>query len=211
MSDTYPLARQGVFATWQGEGLLLGLPMVFVRLAGCDVGCDGCDTDYAVASRATAADIAARAAAVATPGTTWAWVTGGEPTLHDLRPLYAELRRAGFRIALATAGVRDVGPLGSVAGGPDFVSVSPHRLDESWVVRRGDQCNLVPGLNGLTLADIEAADRAGAFAGFSARWVTPVWYGANGKAGNVAECAAFVARRPGFRLGIQAHKTWGVA
>lgn len=205
MIGVYPLAKDAVFATWQGEGLLLGLSTVFVRLAGCPVGCPECDTDYRPDDRATAADIAVRAAEVRSAACEWAWVTGGEPAVHDLGPLFAALRRAGFKVALATAGVR---PL---TDRPDFLSVSPHKLDSSWLVRGGDQCNLVPGLNGLTLADIEAADRAGAFGRFRERWVSPAWYGGNGTAGNVAECAAFVARRPGWRLGIQAHKSWGVA
>jgi 7-carboxy-7-deazaguanine synthase len=36
-----------VFRSWQGEGLLLGRRMVFVRLAGCTVGCRYCDTAWA--------------------------------------------------------------------------------------------------------------------------------------------------------------------
>jgi organic radical activating enzyme len=36
-----------VFRSWQGEGLLLGRRMVFVRLAGCEVGCRYCDTAWA--------------------------------------------------------------------------------------------------------------------------------------------------------------------
>jgi organic radical activating enzyme len=36
-----------VFRSWQGEGLLLGRRQVFVRLAGCRVGCRYCDTAWA--------------------------------------------------------------------------------------------------------------------------------------------------------------------
>ncbi|MHC4846455.1 MAG: 7-carboxy-7-deazaguanine synthase QueE [Planctomycetota bacterium] len=36
-----------VFRSWQGEGLLLGRRQVFVRLAGCTVGCRYCDTAWA--------------------------------------------------------------------------------------------------------------------------------------------------------------------
>lgn len=37
---------QDVFYTIQGEGPFVGRPAVFVRLAGCNLQCPGCDTDY---------------------------------------------------------------------------------------------------------------------------------------------------------------------
>jgi len=39
-----------VFRSYQGEGLLLGKRQVFVRLAGCTVGCRYCDTEWALGS-----------------------------------------------------------------------------------------------------------------------------------------------------------------
>jgi 7-carboxy-7-deazaguanine synthase len=44
-----------VFRSWQGEGLLLGRRMVFVRLAGCRVGCRYCDTAWAFDAPASVA------------------------------------------------------------------------------------------------------------------------------------------------------------
>jgi organic radical activating enzyme len=44
-----------VFRSWQGEGLLLGRRMVFVRLAGCRVGCRYCDTAWAFETPASVA------------------------------------------------------------------------------------------------------------------------------------------------------------
>jgi 7-carboxy-7-deazaguanine synthase len=35
-----------IFYTIQGEGLFCGVPAVFVRLAGCNLQCPSCDTDY---------------------------------------------------------------------------------------------------------------------------------------------------------------------
>lgn len=202
MSGRYPLAPQGVFLTAQGEGVLFGTPMVFVRLAGCSIGCPECDTDYRVASRATAEEIA-RFAVEAGPACDWVWLTGGEPTDHDLAPLVKELHRAGFRVALATSGVREVHS-GWATGGVDFLSVSPHD-PARWVQRRGDQVNLVPGLGGLRLEDVEPllADTC-----FSHRFVTPLWYAPSGRAEKVRECWEWVRAHPGWRLGVQAHKGW---
>jgi 7-carboxy-7-deazaguanine synthase len=88
-----------VFRSWQGEGLLLGRRMVFVRLAGCRVGCRYCDTAWAFETPASVAapgragarrhnplaiaDIVALVAAADPPGAPGGLapvsITGGEP------------------------------------------------------------------------------------------------------------------------------------
>jgi organic radical activating enzyme len=40
------LVVKDVFKSIQGEGSYIGTPAVFVRFAGCNVGCSWCDTDY---------------------------------------------------------------------------------------------------------------------------------------------------------------------
>ncbi len=208
MSDqAYPLAPEPVFRTFQGEGVLAGTPMVFIRLAGCPVGCPGCDTDYSVAGKATAAQIAASAASVK-GNCRWAWITGGEPAIHDLGPLISKLRGRNFRVGISTSGIIPVKYGFSSApekiDGVEFLSVSPHSAGETWVHRRGDQVNLVPGLNGLKLDDFRGVD----FSGFSYRYVTPYWI--DGKPSNTDECIAWAESNAGWNLGIQGHKHWGV-
>jgi organic radical activating enzyme len=88
-----------VFRSWQGEGLLLGRRMVFVRLAGCRVGCRYCDTAWAFETPASVAvpgragerrsnplsiaDVVALADAADPPGAPGGrapvTITGGEP------------------------------------------------------------------------------------------------------------------------------------
>lgn len=193
----YPLANPGVFRTVQGEGHLLGVPMTFVRLGGCSVACSGCDTNYTVASRATAAEIAVKIRDLGR--TEWVFVTGGEPADYDLFPLLEELRLCG-RSALVTSGHKT---LGSARWLVDFLSVSPHRTPAELVVTTGSQINLVPGLSGLRLADWEGFD----FSGFTHCYVTPLY----GSAESLAECLAWLETHPGWRLGCQAHKQWGLA
>lgn len=178
--------------------------MVFIRFAGCPVGCAFCDTDYTVARRMTVDDILGMVSQNTYGGVRWCWITGGEPSLYDLAPLLPDLHGLGLLVAVATAGIKDV-PRGRAHGGVDFISVSPHRIDDSWIVRRGDQLNVVPGLNGLKLSDLDGVD----LSGFPHRFVTPM-ADAEGKPINLKECVDFVLTRPGFRLGFQAHKAWGL-
>jgi organic radical activating enzyme len=44
--NVLPIAPNGIFRTIQGEGALMGVPMIFVRLAGCSIGWDVMGADY---------------------------------------------------------------------------------------------------------------------------------------------------------------------
>jgi len=45
-TDGSSLAIQEIFPTFQGEGPFVGYPSVFVRLGGCNLACDFCDTEF---------------------------------------------------------------------------------------------------------------------------------------------------------------------
>ncbi len=201
----YPLAPNPIFWTIQGEGHLRGFQMCFIRLAGCSVGCENCDTDYSVDSRATAKEIAKRANA-ATPHTArdrWVWITGGEPTDHDLAPLIAALREWRFSIAIATSGhKRFIPPV-------DWLSVSPH--DPAKLVQTyGSEVKLIPGLNGFNLAswDIFHPDSQ---TDFMYRYVQPLSVNGTESKESLAECLQFLKANPNWSLSRQDHVYWGVS
>lgn len=201
---TLPLAPDGIWWTLQGEGHLSGVPMAFVRLAGCSVGCAGCDTDYRVSERTGVDDIVSRVAAV-TPAKVrerWVWITGGEPTDHDLTPLLLALKRAGHLVAVATAGERNV------ADPVDWLSVSPHRVGRL-AQRFGHEIKLVLG-GGMTddvMAQREDAERAD----YWFRYVQPFTRpdGSPDPAA-VQWCHDWIARFPNWALSEQRHRQWGV-
>lgn len=201
---TYALAPNGIFRTIQGEGEMLGLSMVFVRLAGCSVGCPLCDTDYSFAQRCTAEQIADRCVQLAPPiPHKWVWITGGEPMDRDLTPLISTLRNRNLLVALATSGVKET-PIPDHKLFVDFLSVSPH--DPSlWRQRTGDELKLVPGLKGFHLMEFESVMNQSAVS-FGSKYVIPC----DGIPSTVLECQQWVETHLGWRMGVQAHKGWGL-
>lgn len=201
----YPLARNAIFWTIQGEGHLRGFQMCFVRLAGCSVGCPMCDTDYRRAEFASAEEIAARADEMIPPSASnrWVWLTGGEPTDHDLGPLLDAFRARRLSIALATSGHR------RVAHQVDWLSVSPHD-PAKWAQTSGSELKIVPGLNGFGIDAFRAAqpdDRTD----FAYRYVQPLSLEKREDPESLQACLAFVRANPDWRLSRQDHHHWNVA
>jgi 7-carboxy-7-deazaguanine synthase len=111
-----------IFPSVQGEGIRLGEPTIFVRLAGCDRRCSFCDTKYAwTGGRLFSAEevlekvrrIRGRYPA------RWVCLTGGEPFMQDVRLLVRLLRRDHCRVQVETNGTRYY----SLAA--DWLTVSP--------------------------------------------------------------------------------------
>ena len=200
----YPLAPHPIFWTLQGEGHLRGFQMAFIRLSGCSVGCAQCDTDYRVDLRAGVTEIVERVQAV-TPDAArdrWVWLTGGEPTDHDLTTLLRGLKGAGFSVALATSGVRRFIPP------VDWLSVSPHgnRLTQ----RYGSEIKLVDGLGDLDL-ELWHFENPDDTTDFMYRYVQPLSINGVESPSSLKRCLEFLRTRPNWSLSRQDHQYWGVA
>ncbi|MGN6647397.1 MAG: 7-carboxy-7-deazaguanine synthase QueE, partial [Cytophaga sp.] len=111
------------FYTIQGEGHYQGRAAYFIRLAGCDVGCHWCDVkeswDAAQHPMQTVEHMVAEAAAFTGR---IAVITGGEPLMHDLTNLTAQLKKEGFRNHIETSGAH---PL---SGQWDWICLSPKKF-----------------------------------------------------------------------------------
>src|ERR1700751_2724290 len=93
-----------IFHSLQGEADTVGFPTVFVRLTGCPLRCQYCDTTYAFHGGEwwTIPDIIAE---VAGYGARDVCVTGGEPLAQrNCLALLRELCERGFRVSLETSG-----------------------------------------------------------------------------------------------------------
>lgn len=99
------LSVHSIFHTIQGEGPFCGVPAVFIRLAGCNLQCPWCDTEYTEGARDLAVeDIVAAAEEAATGATRLVVITGGEPFRQPIGPLIEELVAASFYAQVETNG-----------------------------------------------------------------------------------------------------------
>lgn len=90
------LQVHSVFRTIQGEGPFAGVPAIFVRLAGCNLQCPSCDTDY-TSNRVehTVSELLERINSLA-DGVKLVVITGGEPFRQDITRFIRRLARDYF-------------------------------------------------------------------------------------------------------------------
>jgi 7-carboxy-7-deazaguanine synthase len=108
MSGTDQLRITEIFFSLQGEAASVGCPTVFVRLTGCPLRCQYCDTAYAFQGGEwmSLPGILEKVAAWQTPYVT---VTGGEPLAQkNCLNLLQDLCDADYRVSLETSGAIDI-------------------------------------------------------------------------------------------------------
>ena len=118
-----------IFYSLQGEGMLTGVPSVFVRTSGCNLRCAWCDTPYASWNpEGEPCSVAQIVAEVDSHGNARHVVlTGGEPMIaKEIHELAGELKKAGRHITIETAAT--VKPEGIAC---DLASLSPKLLNSA--------------------------------------------------------------------------------
>lgn len=191
----FTLARQGVYRSLQGEGALLGMPMVFVRFAGCSIACKECNVDYFKNEVVSHGELVVRIENLKQSAREFVWLTGGEPTDQEhIHHLAGTLRELGHMVAIATAGVRHI-PNDLY----DWISVSPHAV-KYFVQNTGHELKITPGLNNFRLKDIEKLN----LGKFVYKYIQPA------EGYDPKECIRWVMANQGWRLGPLVQRLWRI-
>lgn len=185
-----------VFYSLQGEGLRTGQATVFVRLAGCNLACDFCDTDFRVQETHTEDSLLDEIAAIG-GDCRWVCFTGGEPTLHALQTLCERLHARGYQLQMETNGTRP-----RPEWGIDHITVSPKQPQggrlHPWYEQYGTEFKYVVDDTHDLARALDGAQRHGRLT-----WVQP-----NALNPNATQlCINAVSAHPTLlRLSLQTHK-----
>lgn len=196
-SPSLPLPVMEHFYTLQGEGFYQGQAAYFIRLGGCDVGCVWCDVkeswdtekhpklkieDLILNIKSTAANIVV--------------ITGGEPLLHDLTELTAQLKKEGLRTHIETSGSSHL------SGSLDWITLSPKKF-------KAPLPEVIPFANELKIIIYNRSDFAWAeeyaakVASACKLYLQPEW----GKAETVTPWIIdYIKAHPKWQLSLQIHK-----
>lgn len=97
-----------IFFSLQGEAKTVGLPTVFIRLTGCPLRCQYCDTTYAFQG-GKLLEIEEIIKIVQEYNTQYVTVTGGEPLAQPFcDDLLKQLCELNYQVSLETSGALDI-------------------------------------------------------------------------------------------------------
>lgn len=151
------LEVHSIFSTIQGEGPFCGRPAVFVRLAGCNLQCPGCDTEY-TANRvrlnyaSILDDIRAQLDRTASNANLIV-ISGGEPFRQNIAPFADFLIQNDFDVQIETNGSMQIplelSQMVTVVCSPKTAKLHPsalHRANAFKYVMKADSVNEEDGL-----------------------------------------------------------------
>ena len=205
IDDGQKLAVKEIFATLQGEGLYAGWPAVFVRLGGCNLACDFCDTNFEDFSDMALADIVAQVGAFKN---NLVVITGGEPLRQNIAPLCEALLAQGLKVQVETNGTL----FRALPEGVDIIC-SPKNTGRGYGAIREDLLERVSAFKFL-ISEHEAGygevPEVGQALYHTQVYVQPMDEAdAQKNAANI-QLATQLALMHGYRLSLQLHKIVGI-
>jgi 7-carboxy-7-deazaguanine synthase len=124
-----------IYKSIQGESSFAGVPCIFVRLAGCNLRCSWCDSEYTFTGGYKLSEDEVVAEIEKLAPERLIEFTGGEPLLQEreLIPLMERLLGQGYELMIETSGERRL----------EQVPRAVHKIVEVSRVWRGEKLSIV--------------------------------------------------------------------
>lgn len=183
-----------IFYSLQGEGGRNGEASIFIRLSGCNLNCDFCDTSFDSGENLSPDEIFSRISEFPCHWIVW---TGGEPTLQLTDEILVYFKDKGYKQAIESNGLL---PLSGIL---DYTVCSPKGNHLGYAKRTN------PSVSEIRLA-IKAGEVIPDIKTFSQAkfyFLSPVFDPDETiTRQNIAYCVEQVKSHPQWRLSVQIHK-----
>ena len=186
-----------IFYSLQGEGGRQGEASIFIRLSGCNLNCNFCDTEFETGENMNTGQIISSIKKYPCHWIVW---TGGEPTLQLNDEILSFFKREGYLQAIESNGSQKLSELldytvVSPKGNPEYVKKINFEVDEIRLpVQKDDQ---IPSIDSLPDAKYY--------------FLSPIFDTNEKKTqANIAFCVNYIKQHPEWRLSLQIHKLIGI-
>ena len=186
-----------IFYSLQGEGGRQGEASIFIRLAGCNLRCDFCDTEFESGSWMDLPEILEE---IKHFNSSWIIWTGGEPTLQLTDEILHFFRSKGYKQALESNGTAAFSDLF------DYTVCSPKNnfAEAAGINQRVNEIR-IPVRAGDRIPEIRDLPRSDRY------YLSPIFEPDETKTGNnIAFCIEIIRNNPAWRLSLQMHKLIGI-
>lgn len=211
--DGSTLDIERIFPTFQGEGPYTGWPAVFIRLGGCNLACNFCDTEFESFASQPLEDILEKADQLSGRVSgeitrNLIVITGGEPFRQPLALLCDALLERGYKVQIETNGIlyQSLDERVEIVCSPKNTGTGYHRIRE----------DLLPRINAFKFIVSEgdplynSVDDVGQEDYNTPVYVQPMDEYNETKNKRNTELAVRLAAQYGYRLSLQTHKIAGV-
>ena len=186
-----------IFYSLQGEGGRHGEASIFIRLSGCNLKCDFCDTDFSRGENMSLEQILSMITQFSCRWIVW---TGGEPTLQLTDDCLLFFKHAGFFQAIESNGHNKLSKL------LDYTVVSPKEATDyaKKINPQVDEIRL-PVKNNDFIPSLDSLPKAKYY------FLSPIFSEDEAETRkNIDYCVKIIKQFPEWRLSLQVHKLIGI-
>jgi organic radical activating enzyme len=185
-----------IFYSLQGEGSRAGEASIFIRLAGCNLKCDFCDTEYEKFTEMTIPEVVNEIEKFEGGWIVW---SGGEPLLQLTCEMFRFFQTLGYAQAIETNGTQEM------RCKFDYITVSPKsKLKKDFYIHSVIDEIRIPFTIGKIIPNVEDLPTAKNY------YLSPIFNEDKMDQENLQACIKYCLDHPEWKLSIQQQKIWKI-